>query len=53
MIVSLTLVLELAVSAQCEHIVTHNISNFKGSEKFGIKAITPKEFLQMIGEVKK
>ena len=46
------LVLELAVSAQCEYIVTHNISDFKGTEKFGVKAITPKEFLQVIKEVK-
>jgi hypothetical protein len=33
--------------------VTHNIKDFKGSGKFGIKAVTPKEFLQIIGEVKK
>lgn len=46
------LILDLAVSARCEYIVTYNISDFKGSEKFGIRAITPKEFLQMIGEVK-
>lgn len=46
------LILELAVSAKCEYIVTHNIKDFKGTEKFGIKAVTPKEFLQMIGEVK-
>jgi putative PIN family toxin of toxin-antitoxin system len=46
------LILELAVSAKCEYIVTHNIKDFKGTEKFGIKAITPKEFLQLIGEVK-
>jgi len=46
------LVLELAVSAKCEYIVTHNIRDFRGSEKFGIQAITPKEFLQIIGEVK-
>ena len=45
------LVLELAVSANCEYILTHNISDFKGSEKFGIRAITPKEFLQVIREV--
>ena len=47
------LVLELAVSAKCEYIVTHNTRDFSGSEKFGIQAITPKEFLQIIGEVKK
>jgi len=46
------LLLELAVTAQCDYIVTHNISDFTGSEKFGIRAITPKEFLQIIGEVK-
>jgi len=45
------LVLELAVSANCEYILTHNIKDFKGTEKFGIKAITPKEFLQVISEV--
>lgn len=46
------LVLELAVSAGCQYIVTHNISDFKGTEQFGIQAITPKEFLQIIREVK-
>lgn len=39
-------VLELAVSAQCEYIVTYNISDFEGSNEFGVQAITPKEFLQ-------
>ena len=47
------LFLELAISASCEYIVTHNIKDFKGTEKFGIKAITPKEFLQIISEVTK
>ena len=47
------LFLELAISARCEYIVTHNIKDFKGTEKFGIKAITPKAFLQIIGEVTK
>jgi len=46
------LVLELAVTARCEYIVTHNIKDFKGIDKFGIQAITPKEFLQIICEVK-
>ncbi len=45
------LILELAVSAQCDYIVTHNLSDFKDIDKFGIKAITPREFLQIIGEV--
>jgi putative PIN family toxin of toxin-antitoxin system len=46
------LVLELAVTARCEYIVTHNISDFKNLDKFGIQAITPREFLQVIREVK-
>jgi len=47
------LVLELAVTAGCEYIVTHNVSDFKNIGNFGIQAITPKEFLQVIREVKK
>ena len=47
------LVLELAVTAGCEYIVTHNVSDFKNIGIFGIQAITPKEFLQVIREVKK
>ena len=46
-------ILEIAVAAQCPLIVTHNTKDFKGSEKFNVNAITPKEFLQTIGEVKK
>jgi putative PIN family toxin of toxin-antitoxin system len=45
------LILELAVSAQCDYIVTHNLADFKGIEEFGVKAITPGEFLHIIGEV--
>ncbi len=39
--------LELAWHAQCKHIVTYNIKDFVGSEKFGIRAIQPQEFLEM------
>jgi len=47
------LVLELAVTAGCEYIITHDVSDFKNIGNFGIQAITPKEFLQVIREVKK
>lgn len=47
------LLLELAVTARCEYIVTHNLNDFKGIGKFGVQAVTPREFLQIIGEVKK
>ncbi len=44
-------VLELAVESECDYIVTHNIRDFTGIEKFKVKAITPQEFLQMIGGI--
>lgn len=45
------MVLELAVTANCEYIITYNLDDFKGAEKFGVMPLTPKEFLQMIGEI--
>lgn len=45
-------VAELAVTAQAEAIVTQNVRDFKGMNKFGIEVLTPKEFLQRIGEAK-
>ena len=40
------LVLELAVAASCELIVTHNVRDFGGTEQFGLQVLTPAEFLQ-------
>ena len=45
------MVLELAVSAGCQYIVTFNRRHFSGSEKFGIKVVTPREFLEQIGQL--
>jgi putative PIN family toxin of toxin-antitoxin system len=45
------MVLELAVVARCDYIITYNKDDFKGAEKFGIEVITPKEFLNEIGEL--
>jgi putative PIN family toxin of toxin-antitoxin system len=42
--------LELAVEAESDFIVTFNKRDFEGTENFGIKIITPKEFLNLIGE---
>ena len=44
-------VLELAVEAQCDYIITYNKEDFVDIERFGIKTLTPKEFLQLIGEL--
>lgn len=42
-------VLELATEAGCSFVVTHNVSDFAGSERFGVTAIKPGEFLRSIG----
>ena len=44
-------VLELAIESNSKYIITYNVKDFRGIEKFNIKAITPKEFLIMIGEI--
>ncbi len=43
------MVLELAVEAGCDYIITFNKKDFAGSEQFGIVVLTPQEFLQTIG----
>jgi putative PIN family toxin of toxin-antitoxin system len=45
------MVLELAVAAGCEFIVTFNQKDFAGVEVFGLTVVTPKEFLQQIGQL--
>jgi len=44
--------LELAVSSQSNFIITFNLRDFNKIEKFGIKAITPKDFINLIGGTK-
>ena len=44
-------ILELAVESKCKYIVTHNLRDFSGADKFGIEAITPQNLLRMIGEI--
>ena len=43
------MLLELAVKAQCDFIVTCNKRDFQGIDKFGLVALTPNEFLKEIG----
>ncbi|RJP19971.1 MAG: putative toxin-antitoxin system toxin component, PIN family [Candidatus Omnitrophota bacterium] len=43
------MVLELAVAAKCDFIITHNIKHFQGISHLGIRALTPKEFLELSG----
>ena len=47
------MVLELAAGANCDFIITFNKKDFRYQDlkPFGLKALTPKEFLQEIGEL--
>jgi putative PIN family toxin of toxin-antitoxin system len=45
------MVLELAVAAGAEIIVTYNKDDFDGVEQFGIRVMTAQEFLQETGEL--
>jgi putative PIN family toxin of toxin-antitoxin system len=43
------MLLELAVTARCDFIVTYNTRDFISIERFAIRAIEPGEFLRYIG----
>ncbi len=45
------MVLELAVEAEAEFIVSHNLRDFAGAEQFGLRVVTPQSFLRRIGEI--
>lgn len=44
------MVLELAVAAGCEAIVTHNQRDFVGAGKLGVRIYPPKDFLRILEE---
>ncbi|HEY0514793.1 MAG TPA: winged helix-turn-helix domain-containing protein [Thermoanaerobaculia bacterium] len=44
------MILELAVAADCEAIVTHNHRDFAGTERFSVKVYVPREFLRILEE---
>lgn len=43
------MVLELAVKASCDTVISFNQRDFVGIEQFGLKVTTPTEFLKSIG----
>jgi putative PIN family toxin of toxin-antitoxin system len=45
------MVLEAAVAAGCDFIVTYNKADFQHVERFGLRVVTAKEFLEEIGEL--
>ena len=42
------MVLELAFASGAQYIITHNVSDFRGSERLGVRVLTPREFLDLI-----
>ncbi len=46
------LVLELAVAANCDGIITFNTRAFAGADRFGLWLMTPRQFLTHIGETR-
>ena len=45
------MVLELAVKAKCDFIITYNQRDFKNASSFGVEVLNPGEFLKLIGEL--
>ena len=43
------MVLEVAVAAACPHLVTHNVRDFAGSGRYGVRIYTPQEWLTTTG----
>jgi len=46
------MVLELAVTSKCDFIVTYNKNDFQNVRTFGLRVVTPKEILKLIGVIK-
>lgn len=43
------LLLELAVAGRCEVIITYNVRDLAGAERFGISVLEPAAFLKRVG----
>ena len=44
-------ILELAVRVNADFIITYNKKDFPAATDFGVKLVTPKEFLQFVGDL--
>ncbi len=42
------MILELAIAAHADFIVTHNIRDFSGAERFAVGVLTPADFLRIL-----
>jgi putative PIN family toxin of toxin-antitoxin system len=43
-------VLELAVAAECDAVVMHDVRDFAGARTFGVKMMTPAAFVRLLEE---
>ena len=43
------MVLEVAVAGKVDYLVTHNLNDFKGADRFGIKVVTPGWLIKNLG----
>jgi predicted nucleic acid-binding protein len=43
---------DLAIKAQADFIITYNQRDLQPVDRFGIQVVTPKQFLQIVGEFK-
>jgi len=43
-------VLEVAVAAGCQYIITHNVRDFAGAERLGVNILRPSQFLRQLEE---
>jgi putative PIN family toxin of toxin-antitoxin system len=43
------MVLEVAVAAGCHAVVTYNVGDFRGAERFGVRVWTPLNLLKTVG----
>ena len=46
------MVVELAVAANCDAVITHNVRDFVGADRFGVAVLNPGTFLQHLGSSK-
>jgi putative PIN family toxin of toxin-antitoxin system len=44
------MLLELAVASSAKTIVTHNLRDFRGTDKWGVAAVTPSDFLKLVAQ---
>lgn len=42
------MVLELALAARCQYIITHNATDFRRAEQLGVLPIPPRDFLNLL-----